>query len=82
MQILEHDEEGWYYEEQGYGTYAHTANHTKCEGTVAVGTSTTLYHQWYHTDNHRGNSHEDRTQTLLTSLEGSILDAQALCTAL
>ena len=42
MQILEHDEEGWYDEEQGNGTDAHTADDTKGEGTVTISTSTTL----------------------------------------
>ena len=36
MQILEHDEEGWYDEEQGNGTDAHTADDTKGEGTVTI----------------------------------------------
>ena len=82
MQFLEHDEEGRYYEQQGDSTDAHTTDDTEGEGTVTIGTGTTFDDERYHTDNHRGNSHQNRAQTLLTSREGGIDDAQALGTAL
>ena len=74
MQFLEHDEEGWHDEEQGDGADAHTTDDTKSQGTVTVGTGTTLDDKRYHTDNHRGHRHQDGAQTLLTSLEGSLTD--------
>ena len=79
MQFLEHDEEGGNDEEQGNGTNAHTSDDTESEGTVTIGTSTTLNNERYHTDNHRGHCHQNRAQTLLTSLEGGIGNAQAFC---
>ena len=42
MQFLEHDEEGGNDEEQGNGTNAHTSDDAEGEGTVTIGTSTTL----------------------------------------
>ena len=82
MQFLEYDKEGWYNEEQGNSTYAHTADNTQGESTVTVGTGTTLDDEGYHTDNHRGHRHQDGAQTFLTSLECGIHDAQTLGTTL
>ena len=82
MQFLEHDEEDRNDEEQGYRTNRHTAHNAKGEGTVTIGTSTTLNDERNHTRNHREHRHQDWTKTLLASLESSIADAHALCTAL
>ena len=78
MQFLEHDEEGWYDEEQGDGANAHTADDTKSEGTVTIRTGTTLNYERYHTDNHRSNGHQDWAQTLLAGSEGRISDTHAM----
>ena len=78
MQFLEYDEEGRNDEEQGNGADAHTADDAESKGTVTIGTGTSLDDERYHTDDHRGHRHQNRAQTLLTSFEGSIDNAQAL----
>ena len=82
VQRLEHDEECRHDKQQSYSTDTHTADDTKGEGAVTVGSGTSLNDQRYHTDNHRCHGHQNRTQTLLTCLEGCIDNAQPLCTAL
>ena len=78
MQFLEEDVEGGHDEEQGNSTDAHTANDADGQGTVTIGTGTSLDDEGNHSDNHRGYRHEDRTQTILTGLKGRLADVHAL----
>ena len=80
MQRLEDDEEGGYDEEESDCADGHTTDNAHSQSAVTIGTSAALDDERDHTHDHRDDRHQNRTQTLLTCLEGGILDAHALST--